>query len=62
MPRPSSPTSKAQVSWYSISLDALERLPHLAFRRWMKKPLLLPSGSTRGTNRQLTPEAVCASV
>ena len=32
MPRPSSPTRIDQVSWYSISLEAFERLPHLSFK------------------------------
>ena len=48
-PRPSSPTSRAHAPSSSISLDAFERSPSLSFSRWMRKPLRVPSGSTRGS-------------
>ena len=62
MPRPGSPTSHAAVSRYSISAEALERLPHLSFRRWMRNGLRVPSGSERGTKKQVTPSGRRASV
>ena len=43
-------------------VDAFERLPNLSFRRWMKKRLRVPSGSERGTKKQVTPLGVRASV
>ncbi len=60
-PRPSSPTSHACVPANSISLDAFERLPSLSLRRWMRNTLRDPSGSTRGTTKQLSPPGACAS-
>ena len=43
-PRPSSPTSRAQAPSNSTSLDALERLPSLSFRRWRWKRLRVAVG------------------
>ena len=60
-PRPGSPTSCAQAPCSSISLDALERLPSLSFRRWRCKALRVPSGRTRGSAKQPMPSSVCAS-
>jgi len=61
-PRPSSPTIRAHVSWYSISDDALEWLPSLSFRRWTKRRLRVPSGRQRGTRKHESPRAVLARV
>ena len=60
-PRPSSPTSHAIVPSSSISLEAFERLPSLSFSRWMRNTLRVPSGSTRGTTKQLSPPGAWAS-
>src|SRR5207245_4723240 len=60
--RPSAPTIRARVPRYSISEEALERLPHLSFRRWMKKGLRVPSASERGTKKQVSPASVRARV
>ena len=60
-PRPSSPTSHAVVPASSISLEAFERLPSLSFSRWMRNTFREPSGSTRGTKKQLRPPGACAS-
>ena len=62
MPRPSSPTRTASVPANSISLEALDLLPHLSLRRWMKKRFQLPSGSVRGRKKQVTPPPTFASV
>ncbi len=62
MPRPGSPTSRAAVSWYSISDEAFERLPHLSLSRWMCSALRVPSGSERGTKKHVTPSGRRASV
>ena len=63
-PRSSGPTRRAQVPRYSISLDALERLPSLSLSRWMWNGLRLPSGRQRGTRKQVggAPGRVSASV
>ena len=37
------PTAQASASWYSTSVKALERLPHLSFSRWMPTALHAPS-------------------
>ena len=60
-PRPSSPSRHATVLSNSGSLDALDRLPSLSLSRWMRNVLRVPSGSTRGTTKQVSPSAVCAS-
>ncbi len=60
-PRPSSPTSRAQVPSNSTSADALDRLPSLSFSRWIRNTLRVPSGSTRGTRKQLSPPGARAS-
>ena len=54
-PRPSSPSRTAYVFANSISLEALERLPSLSLSRWIRNTLRVPSGSTRGTTKQVTP-------
>ena len=61
-PRPSSPSCSAQVPSYSISELALAVLPSLSLSRWMAKALRVPSGSQRGTTKQVSPASVCASV
>ncbi len=60
-PRPGSPTSRAQAPCSSISLEALERLPSLSFRRWRWKALRVPSGRIRGSAKQPMPSSVWAS-
>ncbi len=59
-PRPSSPTSHAVAPSYSISLEALAWLPSLFFSRWMNMRLRVPSGSTRGRKKQLSPPGAWA--
>src|SRR5258708_31788065 len=44
----------------SLSHEALDRLPHLSFRRSMKKGLRGPSASERGTKKQVSPASVRA--
>ncbi len=60
-PCPSGPTSQATVPSNSGSEEALERLPSLSLRRWMRKVLRVPSGSTRGTRKQDSPPGAWAS-
>ena len=60
-PRPSSPNSRPQVPSNSTSLEAFDLLPSLSLRRWMRKVLRVPSSSTRGTRKQLSPPGACAS-
>ncbi len=60
-PRPSSPSRSATVPSNSSSDEALERLPSLSLRRTTSSWLRVPSGSTRGTTKQVTPPAACAS-
>ncbi|MGX1122195.1 hypothetical protein RKD37_007558 [Streptomyces ambofaciens] len=60
-PCPSGPTSQATVPSNSGSEEALDRLPSLSFRRWTRKVLRVPSGSTRGTRKQDSPPAAWAS-
>ena len=47
--------------WNSTSLEALERLPSLSFRRWRWNALRVPSGSTRGSAKHDSPSSACAS-
>ena len=54
-PRPSSPSRCATVPSNSSSDDALDRLPSLSLRRTTSSRLRVPSGSTRGTTKQVTP-------
>jgi len=62
-PRPSSPTIHASALSSSISLDALDRLPSLSFRRTIRNPQLRsPSGSQRGTRKQVRLPGACASI
>ncbi|SED09485.1 hypothetical protein SAMN04490356_6892 [Streptomyces melanosporofaciens] len=61
-PRPGSPTRQAMADSYSISADAFERLPSLFLSRISRSGLRLPSGSTRGTRKQVSPSSVRASV
>ena len=60
-PRPSSPTIQASAPRSSVSLDALDALPILFFRRSTCKGFLLPSGRQRGSKKQDKPAGVCAS-
>lgn len=61
-PRPSSPTRRAQLSpSNSTSAEAFERLPSLSLSRWIRKELRLPSGSTRGSRKQVSPPGARAS-
>src|SRR5439155_177737 len=59
-PRPSSPTIRAQVRSNSTSLEALERLPSLSFRRWMWNRFRVPSGRKRGRRKHESPLSACA--
>src|SRR5947199_6478 len=59
-PRPSSPTIRAQARSNSTSLEALERLPSLSFRRWMWKRFRVPSGRKRGRRKHESPCSACA--
>ncbi len=61
-PRPSSPTSRPRAPSYSISEEALDRLPSLSLRRWRRIALRVPSGRTRGTRKQESPPGACARV
>ena len=61
-PRPGSPTRHANAFSNSISDDALERLPSLSFRRWMKIALRVPSGLNRGSRKHVKPPSRYASV
>ena len=62
-PLPGRPTIRAHALSYSTSLDAFERSPIFSFSRIRRKPEFRePSGSQRGTRKQETPSAVCASV
>ncbi len=54
-PRPSSPRRWATVPLSSSSLEALDRLPSLSLSRTTSSWLREPSGSTRGTTKQVTP-------
>ncbi len=55
-PRPSSPTRWASAPWYSISDEALDLSPSLSLSRITRKPALRsPSGSQRGTRKQVRP-------
>jgi hypothetical protein len=62
VPRPSSPIGIARVPANSTSDDALERLPSLSFRRWMRKMLRASPGSERNRRKQVTPFPVLARV
>ncbi len=61
-PRPSSPTRWANASSYSISADALDLLPSLSLSRCRKDLFRVPSGSTRGTRKHVSPPGAWASV
>ena len=54
-PRPSAPTAHPSAPSYSISAEALARLPSLFFNRCNRMPLRVPSGSTRGTAKHVRP-------
>ena len=60
-PLPGSPTIRAHAPCSSSSLEALERLPSLSFRRWMWNALRLPSGRMRGSRKHDSPSSVWAS-
>src|SRR3954447_14025544 len=59
-PRPSSPTSHATVPSNSGSLLALDRLPSLSLRRWIRNVLRVPSGRMRGTRKHDSPAGAWA--
>ena len=59
-PRPASPTCQPTAPSYSTSADALERLPSLSLSRWIRIALRVPSGSTRGSRKQVSPPGPCA--
>ena len=59
-PRPGSPTSQPVAPSSSTSAEALARLPSLSLSRCRWKPLRPPSGSTRGTRKQLSPAGAWA--
>ena len=61
-PRPSAPSRQPTALSYSISADALDRLPSLSLRRTSRMPLRVPSGSTRGRTKQVSPPGAWASV
>jgi|GEM_PF-6306358 len=61
-PRPSSPIRQPIASSYSISAEALDRLPSLSFNRTSRRPFRRPSGSTRGIRQQVSPPGACARV
>jgi hypothetical protein len=61
-PRPSAPSRHPTAFSYSTSADALDRLPSLSLRRTSRMPLRLPSGSTRGTTKQVSPSGAWARV
>ena len=61
-PRPSSPTSQPTAPSYSISDEALERLPSFSFSRISDIALSAPPGSTRGTRKQDRPPGAWARV
>ncbi len=60
-PRPSSPSRRATVPSSSSSEEALDRLPSLSLSRTTSRRLRVPSGSTRGTRKQVTPASAWAS-
>jgi hypothetical protein len=60
-PRPSSPTIQASAPRSSVSLEALDTLPILRFRRSTCIGFLVPSGRQRGSRKQLRPPGACAS-
>ena len=61
-PRPGSPTGQATASSYSTSLDAFDLLPSLSLSRCMCMRFLLPSGSTRGSRKQVSPPGAWARI
>lgn len=60
-PRPGSPTRTAQVPSNSTSEEAFDLLPSLFFSRWIRTVLRVPSASTRGTRKQVSPASAWAS-
>ena len=60
-PRPSSPTRCATASSSRISAEAFERLPSLSLSRSILKPFRVPSSSTRGRRKHVSPSGACAS-
>ena len=56
-PLPGSPSSQPTVESNSTSEEALDLLPSLSLRRWMRTVLSSPPGSTRGTTKQLGPSS-----
>lgn len=62
MPRPSVPSRQATVLSSSISAEALARLPSLSLSHMRRNTLRLPSGSTRGTTKQVSPPGATADM
>jgi hypothetical protein len=61
-PRPGSPTRQANAWSYSISAEAFAWLPSLFLSRCSSIRLRVPSGSTRGTRKQVSPSSAWARV
>ena len=61
-PRPSSPISQPCAPRNSTSLEALDLLPILSFKRITFSAFFVPSGNQRGTAKHDTPAVVCASI
>ena len=60
-PLPSAPTIQPSAPRSSVSLEALETLPILRFRRMICSGFLVPSGRQRGTRKHERPPGACAS-
>ena len=54
-PPPGSPSASAKAPAYSISAEALARLPSLSLSRISRMALRSPSGVQRGTRKQVSP-------
>ncbi len=59
-PRPASPTCQASAASNSTSAEALDRLPSLSLSRCSRTALRVPSGSTRGRRKQVSPAGAWA--
>jgi hypothetical protein len=53
--QPSSPTRRDQAPSNSTSAEAFDRLPSLSLSRWIRNAFRLPSGSTLGRRKQVSP-------
>ena len=61
-PAPGSPSAQAKAPAYSISAEALARLPSLSLSRISWMALRAPSGVQRGTRKQVRPAGAWARV